>query len=166
MSIRIRDSVASLPDYSEADLRDAGIRIRMHRNECPVPPPSHVVNAIRNVPADVLRTYPAELGIEVREDDHFARAMTEPIGDADARVCAAAERAFLGALGAGCTLPAGAYALRGGDTMRLWGMLARPDGSRLLRETLSGPAADAEALGRRLAEALLAAGGAAFLGQG
>jgi hypothetical protein len=42
-------------------------------------------------------------------------------------------------------------------------MLADPAGTRLIRQSLSGPACDPAALGTRLAESLLAAGGAALL---
>ncbi len=43
-----------------------------------------------------------------------------------------------------------------GGTLRLTGLIARADGSFLLRRSLHGLAADAEALGRELAHGLRA----------
>lgn len=96
------------------------------------------------------------LAIEVREDDALAIEVVQAIDDPVSHCCAAAERAFLACLGAGCTLPAGAYAAIDGSTMRLWGMLAGEDGSRYRQTLVTGPAKDAELLGQRLADALLA----------
>ena len=56
----------NVPDYTDADLRDLGVRVRMHRNESPLPPPSFVLDAVRAAAPDLLRTYPAELAVEVR----------------------------------------------------------------------------------------------------
>jgi histidinol-phosphate aminotransferase len=40
---------------------DAGVRLRFHRNECALGPPGHVLDAVRGIDAESLRTYPAEL---------------------------------------------------------------------------------------------------------
>jgi len=50
-----------------------------------------------------------------------------------------------------------------GGTVRLTGLVAAPDGARVVRDMLEGPAAQAAALGAALAERLLAAGGAPIL---
>ena len=50
-----------------------------------------------------------------------------------------------------------------GSRLRLRGLVADPAGGRLLRGELEGAAADAEALGVRLAETLLEQGAAALL---
>jgi histidinol-phosphate/aromatic aminotransferase/cobyric acid decarboxylase-like protein len=47
--------------YTAADLLDGELRVRAHRNEAPLPPPQHVVDAVRNVDGDALRRYPADL---------------------------------------------------------------------------------------------------------
>jgi hydroxymethylbilane synthase len=69
-----------------------------------------------------------------------------------------AERAFLAALGGGCNVPLGAYAETDGAQLRLRALVARPDGSALVRGERQG--ADPEALGRAVAEDLLARGAA------
>jgi hydroxymethylbilane synthase len=67
-----------------------------------------------------------------------------------------AERAFLGALGGGCNVPLGAYAAPDGAGLWLRALVARADGSALVRAERRGD--DAEALGRALAEELLSRG--------
>ena len=69
------------------------------------------------------------------------------------------------ALAGSCEVPLGAYAeIRGG---RLWlrGFVALPDGSRMVRAELEGDPAEAETLGRALAEDLRAQGAEAILAE-
>ena len=42
------------------DMSDAGVRLRFHRNEAPLPPPDHVLRALRTLDPEALRTYPIE----------------------------------------------------------------------------------------------------------
>ncbi|MFB3829961.1 MAG: hydroxymethylbilane synthase [Bryobacteraceae bacterium] len=91
------------------------------------------------------------LGIETRED---GRRLVAFLDHAPTRAAVAAERAMLEALGGGCQLPMGAYARLEGDRLRVLGMVASPDGSRVVRAEVSGSAADAEAAGRELAARL------------
>jgi histidinol-phosphate aminotransferase len=59
--IRLSPRLRALRPYSAADLLDGELRVRAHRNEAPLPPPHHVVDAVRNVDANALRRYPADL---------------------------------------------------------------------------------------------------------
>lgn len=59
--IRLSPRLRALRPYSAADLLDGELRVRAHRNEAPLPPPRHVVDAVRNVEGDALRHYPANL---------------------------------------------------------------------------------------------------------
>jgi hydroxymethylbilane synthase len=70
----------------------------------------------------------------------------------------AAERGVLAALGGGCQVPIGAHATVEGGRVRLLGVVVSPDGTELVRAESQGAAEDAEALGRRLGEELLAKG--------
>ena len=54
-----------LPDYDLRESTDFGARLRVHRNESPLPPPEHVVAAVRSIDADALRYYPASLSRSV-----------------------------------------------------------------------------------------------------
>ncbi len=88
------------------------------------------------------------------------RAMVAAVSHAATWAAVTAERAFLAGLEGGCSAPVGAYARLDGGALVLHGLVAAPDGSRVLRFTRSAPAADAEALGRGLADDALRAGAA------
>ncbi len=66
------------------------------------------------------------------------------------------ERAFLRRLGGGCQVPIAAYGKVGEDRLLLRGLVARLDGSHLFRAEAQGD--DPEAVGRQLADDLLAQG--------
>lgn len=96
------------------------------------------------------------LAVEVRADNAPVRGLLAALDDPQTRAAVTAERAFLAELGAGCRAPAGAYARPDdhGAALVITGLLASPDGSRLLRETMRAPLAgvdEAAALGRSLA---------------
>jgi len=91
--------------------------------------------------------------------------------DRAARDTLTAERTLVHALGAGCHTPVGGLAEtaddegggqltadEGGGQLRLRGFAGLPDGSDWVRDELTGPRADPEALGRALAQRMLAAG--------
>jgi hydroxymethylbilane synthase len=72
-----------------------------------------------------------------------------------------AERALTVALGASCHTPVGAYAESVGDAFSLIGFAGLPDGSTWIRDRLEGD--DPEALGRAVADRMLAAGAGQIL---
>lgn len=98
------------------------------------------------------------IGIECRSDDAETNRMLAPLNDAATWTCVAAERAFNARLEGGCQVPVAAYAELQGERLVLRGLVGEPDGSRLLRDAIDGPADKAETLGTRLAERLLARG--------
>ena len=55
-------------------------------------------------------------------------------------------------------MPLGAYALRDGEMINMTGFVASVDGKQMLRESISGSTANADALGRALAAKLVARG--------
>lgn len=71
--------------------------------------------------------------------------------DAQAGAEALAERAFVRALGGGCTSPIAAYAQARGAELELTGLCCDESGARSCRGSLTGPALEAQALGERLA---------------
>ena len=105
------------------------------------------------------------LGFETRTDDAFVielvrRAIHDPIEDR--RI--AAERAFLLRMGGSCQTPLAAHATeRPGGGIRMIGMCGMPDGSKILRAEIGGLVEEAELLGTRLAEDLIAQGAEAIL---
>ena len=70
-----------------------------------------------------------------------------------------------GALQGSCQSPIAGFAELQGDELKLRGLVGMPDGSRVLADAVTGPAADAPALGLELAKRLLAAGAGELLGQ-
>jgi hydroxymethylbilane synthase len=90
-------------------------------------------------------------------------ALWEKLDDRLTRAAITAERALLAALGGGCQVPIGALGTVAGGTLHLRGIVVSPDGLRSVRDSLEGPLAEAAEIGRRLGEALLAAGGGRIL---
>ena len=103
------------------------------------------------------------IGIECRTDDLGSREALRALNDAATRTAVDAERAFAHRLGGSCQSPIAAYAQVEDERVSLVGLVAEPDGSRLLRDTISGSAANAQALGEQLAERVLAAGAGELL---
>ncbi len=89
----------------------------------------------------------------------------QPLDDAATRAAVTAERAALSALGGGCSTPIGAYARVEGTRLQLRALVLSVDGSQSVGDTAEGRASDAEQIGRRLGEKLLADGAARLLGQ-
>jgi hydroxymethylbilane synthase len=97
------------------------------------------------------------VGITVRADDTILRDLLTKIEDPASRAAATAERAMLASLDGSCRTPIGANArLMPDGSLILDGVVARADGSFLLRRTLIGPIADAERIGRELGASLRA----------
>ncbi|MCO6417252.1 hydroxymethylbilane synthase [Siccirubricoccus sp. KC 17139] len=95
------------------------------------------------------------IGVTIRAGDTGLQEMLAAIEDREARLAATAERAVLGALDGSCRTPIGAHArLRPDGRLTLAALIARPDGSFLLKRSAEGLAAEGEALGRELGAAL------------
>lgn len=103
------------------------------------------------------------LGLEARDgDDAVIRALAA-LDDARTRACALAERSFLARLGASCVAPVAAHASLDGETLVMRALVISEDGGRRLRERGTAAPGDAAALGRRLADSLLAQGAASLV---
>ena len=103
------------------------------------------------------------IAIETRSDDEFAVEATSRLDHRETRVACLAERAFLRGLGGGCQLPIAAHARFEGELLKLDGLVARPDGSKRLQDSLSGPPDNAEELGSSLASTLIERGASTLL---
>jgi hydroxymethylbilane synthase len=100
------------------------------------------------------------LAVQCRADDRELLAVLGRIDDQRVRAATTAERSFLAALGGGCSLPVAAFANvhQPNSTLLLRGLVASANGGRIVRVTIEGAAAEAIALGERLAAEALAAG--------
>ena len=97
------------------------------------------------------------VGITAREDATELRTLLKTIEDQDSRYTATAERTLLQSLDGSCRSPIGAHAeMRADGRLHLTGLVAREDGSFLLRRSLSGPAEDGCVLAEELACSLRA----------
>src|SRR6185436_4213989 len=93
------------------------------------------------------------IAIETRRLNEFAVENVSRLDHRETRLACLAERAFLRGLGGGCQFPIAAHAVLDGDVLQLDGLVAKPDGSEILRGTSSGT--DPESLGSQLADQLV-----------
>ncbi len=103
------------------------------------------------------------IGIECRSDDDAVQSLIAPLADRDTTLRVQAERAMNERLEGGCQVPIAGYAVLEGDQLWLRGLVGEPDGSRVLRAEIRGPAEQAVILGARLAEQLLEQGAGGIL---
>ena len=103
------------------------------------------------------------VGIECLEEATELRAVLAQLNHATSVQTTLAERAIARVLEASCQSPVATYAVIDEDVMTITALVAMPDGSESIRDSVSGKAADAEALGEQLAARLLASGAAELL---
>ncbi len=103
------------------------------------------------------------LGIVTRADDEEVRRLLMELEHGDSRIAVAAERSLLGTLEGGCRVPVAALGLPYAHGLRLWGLVASPDGRRAVRADRTGDSAEPEELGRRVPEVLLERGAGEIL---
>jgi hydroxymethylbilane synthase len=115
------------------------------------------------IPAEVMCPAAGQgaLGIEIRAGDSVTRQHLAFLDDAAARATTTCERALLNKLGGGCQVPIGASAEMRNGRLHLEGIVAHPDGSKVLREARAGD--DPVELGELVGETLLRRGGDAIL---
>lgn len=93
------------------------------------------------------------LALETRSNDSAIHNILKFLDHAEARRTSSCERALLAGLGGGCQVPIGAHAFEQTGVLHLTAVVARPDGSEVLREKQSG--SNAQQLGRSVARELL-----------
>lgn len=102
------------------------------------------------------------LGIEIRADREDVRACLAPLHDAPTALAVTAERAVSRILGGSCQVPLASFAQwSGAGTLRLRAFVASQDGTRKLAadgEATPSTLAEADALGVRVAQQMLAGG--------
>jgi hydroxymethylbilane synthase len=118
-------------------------------------------------PSDILLPAVGQgaLGLVARSDDSQVRSMLARLDHTASHQEVLAERALLARLEAGCRAPVAARARASDGSLDLSGGVFSEDGARILRERESGPALEAEALGRTVAERLLEIGAAGLISE-
>ncbi|MDB5839882.1 MAG: hydroxymethylbilane synthase [Herminiimonas sp.] len=103
------------------------------------------------------------MAIEIASGRAELRELLAPLNHLPTARAVTAERTLSRTFGGSCQIPLAAYATITGDTLRMRAMVATPDGRRIAAADESGPADAPEALGRRIADALIARDAAAIL---
>lgn len=103
------------------------------------------------------------IAVECRSDDAEILELLASINHSHTEREVLAERSFLKVFGTGCSLPIGGFAKVSDGGIRLHGMVAKSDGSRVLRATQTGD--EPFDLGRSLANNLIERGALDLLSQ-
>jgi hydroxymethylbilane synthase len=97
------------------------------------------------------------VAVTVRADDTELHELLAAIEDPDAKAVSMAERAMLMRLDGSCRMSIGGHArLLANGELHLTGLVARADGSFLLKRSLHGAAGDADGIGGELGASLRA----------
>ena len=103
------------------------------------------------------------IAVEIRSDDATTRDIVKKFDDPVSSAVLTAERTVVARLGGGCQMPIGAYAIASGNGLTLTAIVVSVDGARTARTETRGLLAEAELVGTRAAEELLARGAADIL---
>ena len=103
------------------------------------------------------------VGIECLDAATELRAVLAQLNHPDSVQTTLAERAIARVLEASCQSPVATFAEVSGDALTVTALVAMPDGSRSIRDSVSGAADAAEELGEQLARRLLEQGAADLL---
>ncbi|MFD1261033.1 hydroxymethylbilane synthase [Entomomonas asaccharolytica] len=98
------------------------------------------------------------VGIEARTSDIELHELLKPLHHQQTAFCVSAERAMNKHLNGGCQVPIAGYALLNNDQLLLRGLVAQPDGQKVLTAEFTAPSSQAVELGIKTAETLLSLG--------
>ncbi len=103
------------------------------------------------------------LGIECRSNDKEVESIISPLNHLETALCVRTERAMCQYLGGGCHVPIAAYATLVENKIVLQGLVARPDGTLILRAKQAGDVSTPELLGINVAKELVQQGAESIL---
>lgn len=98
------------------------------------------------------------IGIECPAENVDLRSTLVRLNDQTASRTTLAERTVAKILQADCQSPVAVHAVAVGSTLTITALVAMPDGSRSIRDKLSGPSEDAEKLATQLAHQMMESG--------
>jgi hydroxymethylbilane synthase len=124
----------------------------------------HRATGWMDAPAWVPAPGQGAIAIQGRSDDRDVVALLAALHHAPTGEAVTAERAFLRGLEGGCQVPIGAIMTRSAEGAMLHGLVATPDGARVLRGREPVDLAAPAAAGQRLAERLVTEGADVILG--
>ena len=103
------------------------------------------------------------LALEIRIGDERTAASVDPVDHGPSHARLECERAVVAALETSCRTPVGASSEIADGRVHAFGYVGLPDGSDWITDSVEGDGADPAAVGRLLAERMLAAGAADLL---
>ncbi len=103
------------------------------------------------------------LGIEIRADDANTFEIVAPLNDELSWRSVTAERAFLRAMGGGCRAPIAALGIIENGHLSLSGIVADPDGRKILRSGVEGSSSLPENVGEELAAKMIDMGASSLI---
>ena len=98
------------------------------------------------------------IGVECKSNDETTNKLLRSLHHMDTASRVHCERSLNAKLGGSCQTPIAAYSTLDNDQLHLQGLIAMPDGSKVLRAEATDHKDNAVALGNTVAEKLLAAG--------
>ncbi len=153
-NVDTRLSKAKSDDYDGAILAAAGM-IRLGRKSD--------ISAFLAPEVCVPDVGQGALAVQVRESDGEMVEIVSAIDHQPTSTAVRAERSFLATMGGGCTVPTAAYAEYEPDSLRMLAMVAKPDGSEIVRVSENYSVDDPVASGKAIASALMDMGAASIL---
>jgi hydroxymethylbilane synthase len=100
----------------------------------------------------------AALGIEIISANEKVREIAESLNDTETFICTQVEREFISKIGAGCSAPVACNAVINADEMTFRVMLGFPDGTHIMQEKVVVRVDEAEGLGKKVADDMIANG--------
>ena len=114
----------------------------------------------QTIPQDIILPAIGQgaIGIECLEKADEVLELITTLNDEETSLCVSAERAMSRTLYGGCQLPIAGQAILDNQTINLTGLVAKTDGSEIIKSSLSGSKLEVTEIGQKLGENLLAKG--------
>jgi hydroxymethylbilane synthase len=103
------------------------------------------------------------LAVEVRAGDSKTQSIAATLNHEPSAVAVSAERVFLQRMGGGCNVPVAAHASINNDIIEIDGLVASPDGKKIVRDCIKQILSTANEAAALLSDRILAQGGRAIL---
>lgn len=103
------------------------------------------------------------LAVQTRTDDAATSKLVAAIDDNKTRTITFAERRVLTTMRCGCHAPVGVFARIDGEVMIIDAFISDLEGKNFIKRQITGPAAEADKLAKKIANELLQAGGREIL---
>lgn len=97
----------------------------------------------------------AALGIQILSDNEKLKEVAAILNDENTYLCSSIERDFIAKIQAGCSAPVAINATIDNGTVSLRGMVGFPDGTNIMKKTLTAPVESSKDLGVQLAQQMI-----------